>query len=730
MADHYDVLELRRNASAHDIRKAFKKMALKLHPDKNPEGEQMFKRIGEAYDTLMNPRARREYDLSSKGSGEAAGMAGQPAESFGRYQSMPPSQNFDEMQKRRSESEAQMRQQTKAFASANMNFSDWYKTKLAAQEKASAAAHCRLREVLTKQEEEKRRLEEERTELAARAAAAHSETARTKKQELEHAQREREKTHRERAARETMARKQREELWRRETAAQKEETEAHLKELAAARRKLADEKNQLAAETRTLQTAGVNEEAARQLRALREEELERNLREAEENLENTRRRAEEESRVRLAADRQKCKRDAAEAERQMEKEKEMCDLAVRWEEEEREQAVQKQEQVCQMARWSQEVMSDARQARLQHEADLKAMREETDRMELAMLAKLEAVREARRQGNPIDLSQLPACAGLPSPDLIIPLRGSTRSANATTSNTPATNQLPPTADPSSTTTTPLGFYTFQSPGGPGTLEKEDTASPSNIATQSNPRRAAGFDESATVASDDGTAAALLRTVGASSADECAGTNPALADTLAPRTRGERREVGVGGSEPSRSAGGSVSEGRAGPGGRAGTPLLSSSVTCFFPNSSHRSSPSRASECSQSSEPTMTSGSAASDPPVQLSAAPTASPPLPLAQSPLSPACDGPVSSASFARAAYHLAHADAVLSPQAAGPGASEDLTASPSLRASPSFGRRSCTPSSPAEKETKDAGTQADALSLWREACGSSQYRSRTTPN
>ena len=63
--DYYDVLGLDRGASEDEIKKAFRSLARKYHPDKNPDDEQseaMFKEVQEAYAILSNPDERRKYD--------------------------------------------------------------------------------------------------------------------------------------------------------------------------------------------------------------------------------------------------------------------------------------------------------------------------------------------------------------------------------------------------------------------------------------------------------------------------------------------------------------------------------------------------------------------------------------------------------------------------------------------------------------------------------------------
>ncbi len=76
----YDVLGVQKNASEDEIKKAFRKLAVKYHPD-NGGDENKFKEISEAYETLSNPDKRREYDQllmygGIPGQGAAGGAAG------------------------------------------------------------------------------------------------------------------------------------------------------------------------------------------------------------------------------------------------------------------------------------------------------------------------------------------------------------------------------------------------------------------------------------------------------------------------------------------------------------------------------------------------------------------------------------------------------------------------------------------------------------------------------
>lgn len=63
--DYYKILGVERNASADEIKKAYKKVAIKWHPDRNPgskEAEEKFKQAAEAYDVLRDPDKRARYD--------------------------------------------------------------------------------------------------------------------------------------------------------------------------------------------------------------------------------------------------------------------------------------------------------------------------------------------------------------------------------------------------------------------------------------------------------------------------------------------------------------------------------------------------------------------------------------------------------------------------------------------------------------------------------------------
>jgi len=86
--DYYKILGVPKNATEDEIKKAYKKLAIKYHPDKNPgnkEAEEMFKKVSAAYEVLSNKEKRQQYDMGGMG-----GFGGTSSSGFRRPRSGNP----------------------------------------------------------------------------------------------------------------------------------------------------------------------------------------------------------------------------------------------------------------------------------------------------------------------------------------------------------------------------------------------------------------------------------------------------------------------------------------------------------------------------------------------------------------------------------------------------------------------------------------------------------------
>src|SRR2546423_10113374 len=85
--DYYEILGLSRTATDAEIKSAYRKLAVRFHPDKNPgdtEAEEKFKEAAEAYSVLSDAEQRTRYDrFGHAGVSSGAGAAGWGAQGFG-----------------------------------------------------------------------------------------------------------------------------------------------------------------------------------------------------------------------------------------------------------------------------------------------------------------------------------------------------------------------------------------------------------------------------------------------------------------------------------------------------------------------------------------------------------------------------------------------------------------------------------------------------------------------
>ena len=86
--DYYEVLGVAKNADEKTIKKAYRKMAKKYHPDTNPgdkEAEKKFKEVTEAYSVLSDPEKKKLYDQFGHAAFDQSGAAGSGYGNAGTY---------------------------------------------------------------------------------------------------------------------------------------------------------------------------------------------------------------------------------------------------------------------------------------------------------------------------------------------------------------------------------------------------------------------------------------------------------------------------------------------------------------------------------------------------------------------------------------------------------------------------------------------------------------------
>eukprot|EP01062_Namystynia_karyoxenos_P025590 TRINITY_DN200_c0_g1_i3.p1 TRINITY_DN200_c0_g1~~TRINITY_DN200_c0_g1_i3.p1 ORF type:complete len:592 (+),score=211.99 TRINITY_DN200_c0_g1_i3:128-1777(+) len=501
--DYYEMLGVQRASSMEDIRKAYKKCAMKLHPDRNPEGAEVFKVITHAYQTLASPNQKRKYDadLAAKDArrrpfarpaagfgaaaahqaaaghgtggfqwpprpGAAAGAGPRPANGpsskpdsswfnqfpqpkFCSYSDelkkggMPPPPQpprpqgdpdgafarrqhhradatpaEEELRRRRREEEERQRKQQQEFAKRDVNFAQWYKEKCKETDESEIRARVRKEMERRRQQEDEELQKRQRQEEEARAAERRKEDERLAQRRADEAARRRMEDARRRS-------EEAEQIYRArdaETARQRQvrEVEEAMNELQRRRKELEKER-----EERQREAPHLSDDQRVRMKVMREHravEAERLAEKAEARLRQLQQRQQED---RVQRDLARRRREEDEKREEEEHSARLQHIREREEQRRRDMNVHMQgrkEAAAAAARESAAFREKMLEGKRQHELELAKMREESDRIEQEMRAKLEAVRAAKREGRPIptDLRLSPLAGRRTPPPVTMP----------------------------------------------------------------------------------------------------------------------------------------------------------------------------------------------------------------------------------------------------------------------------------------------------------------------
>lgn len=433
-ADHYGILGVHRQASRDDIRAAYKGKALALHPDKNPNGEALFKLVVNAYQTLMSPTKKcaydRDYDLketrrpaygapqrstspsTTKGPYQQASARSSAAENAYQSKFTTNEQLFkDAYSQYKTGTNAGYNADAKSngrkyYEEAQGNFGDWFKKKQ--DELRQHEEHLRAKADFAK------KLEEEEREKAEAWRKMQRDRERDRENELE---REKERRRREmEAIRKEQEAQQREERNQAAYAKVKEFTEAqrrqqaelekHLSDLSAQKEELRAQKEKLSRERQEAErTARVDERQKAERQKRREEDIAEEMRLAEAKIRAAReQQAQYEADQRSLAERRKADEERA-AQEQIEREERQRREEAANDAAERARSEERKVQASNIGAQRKKVMDSMLNERKKHEEEVLAMRRETDRIEAEMKAKLEALRAAKREGKQINMEE-------------------------------------------------------------------------------------------------------------------------------------------------------------------------------------------------------------------------------------------------------------------------------------------------------------------------------------
>lgn len=426
--DHYAILGVTRNANKEEIRKAYKAKALKLHPDKNPNGGAQFRLVLDAYQVLSNPQTRAKYDREHWPTFRTPGGSGSAFPGFNAFARAGAGRNA-------AGTAAQPTPTTEAkprYATDEQLFSDAYqqykKSVQRDDNSFGASTEGSFAEWFKKKQEEVRRAEEQ-TRVRTEAARTFAQEQQKKDEEWRQLQKDREKKREEDLRQERLLRE-----WEREKTRKKQEEEnrlkreaelrrlaeehekvrmaqaqqieSTLKDVAAQKQAWEEERRNMASEkAKAAALAEANRLNSSELKKQQDAELAEAVRRAEQKI-----RESNEAKA-FAAAAEKLREQARlneEKKRKAEEERRQQELIEQ-------EAARKESQAAELearrlashdlAVRRKKLLLDAQAERARHEEECAAMRQETDLIEAEMLAKLEALREAKASGKPINLDE-------------------------------------------------------------------------------------------------------------------------------------------------------------------------------------------------------------------------------------------------------------------------------------------------------------------------------------
>lgn len=425
--DYYTILGISRTANKDAIRQAYKLKALQLHPDKNPNGEAIFKLVVNAYQTLNDPTKRSAYDREltrrDRGFGahpfrqaapQPSSPAAYPTSSYGADAgaSRKPRYATDEQlfkdayeQYKKSPFSATP---DGGFRGVNSEgtFAEWFKKKQEELRRAEEVTKAKAEYAKSLEREEQRRAEEWRDMQRRREEEREEEVRQAKDQrerEREMLRRKREAEAKEQKAAEKRAQMEAYAEVQRE---QQADVERHLRDLASQKRELAEERRRLAEERAEVTNLAAEHRFTRDMaNKQRGQELADAVRRAEAKV----REAQEQQMLREANERIKAEERAHE-EKLKRAEEERALEAERARERERQKEAEAAEEernrtTAELGEQRKRVIAQMMSERRKHEEDVSAMRRETDRIEAEMKAKLEALRAAKNSGQTINLDE-------------------------------------------------------------------------------------------------------------------------------------------------------------------------------------------------------------------------------------------------------------------------------------------------------------------------------------